>query len=81
MSRQIGDTRQRNGGHHQFMLPLILLSGNQAMKRNSRDRKTRKKRVQKILNDAIKKRKGRSKSGKKSRGRSKSKSKSKSDRA
>jgi hypothetical protein len=51
--------RSRSGGHHPFLVPLILLSGNQGLKKNEKLRRSRKKRVASMLRKAKAKTKAR----------------------
>ena len=39
----------KKGGHHPFIVPLILLSGKYSMKKNDKNRKTRKRKVKNML--------------------------------
>ena len=51
--------RMKKGGHHPFIVPLILLSGKYSMRRNKKNRETRKRKVRNMLKKIKKKNRSR----------------------
>lgn len=51
--------RMKKGGHHPFIVPLILLSGKYSMRRNKKNRETRKRKVKNMLKKIKKKNRSR----------------------
>lgn len=47
--------RMKKGGHHPFIVPLILLSGKYSMRKNKKNRETRKRKARNMLKKIKKK--------------------------